>query len=106
MWSSSNCLAGLFRLIGYSMPSGGSGMVVGNSMAMLILLLGQVTNGFSLVATDIPPYIVWCAGFGEFGGGAAALGNGSSGGQAGRGKPGPRPAEALRFPHWAALARQ
>lgn len=54
-WSSSNCLAGLFRLIGSVMPS----MVVGNSVAMLILLLMMVTNGFSLVATDIPPYIVW-----------------------------------------------
>lgn len=54
-WSSSNCLAGLFRMIGYS----GSTMVMANSVAMLILLLMVVTNGFSIVRPAIPGYMIW-----------------------------------------------
>ncbi|KAL4434347.1 hypothetical protein ABPG75_000788 [Micractinium tetrahymenae] len=54
-WSSSNCLAGLFRMVGYA----GSTMVMANSVAMLILLLMVVTNGFSIVRPAIPGYMIW-----------------------------------------------
>ena len=38
-------------------------MVLANSIAMLMLLLMMVTNGFSIVYPAIPPYMVstgWC----------------------------------------------
>jgi ABC-type multidrug transport system ATPase subunit/ABC-type multidrug transport system permease subunit len=91
VWSASNCLAGMFRLIAYFTPS----MVVGNATAGIITLLLTITNaslqqnyfkkcppgvnffilfftdanfiyvsfllmqGFSIIRTSIPPYLIW-----------------------------------------------
>ncbi|KDD76344.1 ABC-2 type transporter, partial [Helicosporidium sp. ATCC 50920] len=54
-WSASNCLAGLFRLVAYFVPT----MVAANAGAGMTILLFMITNGFSIVRQDIPPYIVW-----------------------------------------------
>ncbi|KAL4527487.1 hypothetical protein Ndes2526B_g08823 [Nannochloris sp. 'desiccata'] len=55
IWSASNCLAGMFRLIAYLAPS----MVIGNASAGIIMLLLTITNGFSIIRTSIPPYLIW-----------------------------------------------
>jgi ABC-type multidrug transport system ATPase subunit len=48
IWSTSNCLAGLFRLIAYMVPS----MVLGNASAGIIMLLLTLTN-VSLISSNI-----------------------------------------------------
>ncbi|GAB4819215.1 hypothetical protein N2152v2_006261 [Parachlorella kessleri] len=54
-WTASNCLAGLVRLVAYC----SSTMVMGNSSGGLLLLVMILTNGFSIVRTSIPPYMLW-----------------------------------------------
>lgn len=54
-WSSSNCLAGQFRLIAYLTPN----MTVANAGGSIWLLLLTITNGFSIIRTSIPPYLIW-----------------------------------------------
>lgn len=54
-FSASNCLAALFRLYAY----GSKTMVVANAIAAFSLLFIMVTNGFTIIRTSIPPYIVW-----------------------------------------------
>lgn len=55
LWSSSNCLAGLFRLIAFFSPT----MIIANALGSVFLLLLMITNGFSIVRTSIPDYLVW-----------------------------------------------
>ena len=54
-WSCSNSLAGLFRLLAYVTPN----MVRANALGSLILLLLMLTNGFTIVRTSIPDYMIW-----------------------------------------------
>jgi ABC-type multidrug transport system ATPase subunit/ABC-type multidrug transport system permease subunit len=54
-FSSSNCFAALFRCFAYGAPS----MVVANSTGSFVLLILMITNGFSIVYTSIPDYVVW-----------------------------------------------
>jgi ABC-type multidrug transport system ATPase subunit/ABC-type multidrug transport system permease subunit len=54
-WSCSNCLAGVFRLLAYAMPN----MVRANALGALILLLLMLTNGFTIIRTSIPSYLIW-----------------------------------------------
>ena len=54
-WSASNSLASLFRLIAYFTPS----MVIANATGALILLFMMITNGFSIIRTSIPAYLIW-----------------------------------------------
>lgn len=54
-WSCSNCLAGLFRLLAYMSPN----MIRANALGSLILLLLMLTNGFTIIRTSIPDYLIW-----------------------------------------------
>lgn len=54
-WSCSNCLAGLFRLLAYT----SSNMIRANALGSLILLLLMLTNGFTIIRTSIPDYLIW-----------------------------------------------
>lgn len=54
-WSCSNCLAGLFRLLAYV----SSNMIRANALGSLILLLLMLTNGFTIIRTSIPDYLIW-----------------------------------------------
>eukprot|EP00887_Chlorella_sp_A99_P001837 scaffold19.g1837.t1 len=55
IWSSSNALAGLFRLVGYAARSA----VTANAFAFGALLLLILSNGFSITANSLPPWIIW-----------------------------------------------
>lgn len=54
-WSCSNALAGVFRLLAYVTPN----MVRANALGSLILLLLMLTNGFTIIRTSIPDYLIW-----------------------------------------------
>ncbi|KAI8105725.1 hypothetical protein M9434_000307 [Picochlorum sp. BPE23] len=54
-WSCSNSLAGVFRLLAYVTPN----MVRANALGSLILLLLMLTNGFTIIRTSIPDYLIW-----------------------------------------------
>jgi ABC-type lipoprotein export system ATPase subunit len=54
-FSASNALAGVFRLIAFCVPS----MVAANAVGATALLILMLTNGFSIVRTSIPPYLIW-----------------------------------------------
>lgn len=54
-WSCSNCLAGIFRFIAYISNTMGRAVALGS----LILLLLMLTNGFTIVRTSIPEYLIW-----------------------------------------------
>ena len=54
-WSVSNSLAGVFRLLAYATPN----MVRANAFGSLILLLLLLTNGFTIIRTSIPDYLIW-----------------------------------------------
>ena len=54
-WSCSNSLAGVFRLLAYVTPN----MVRANALGALIMLLLMLTNGFTIVRTSIPDYLIW-----------------------------------------------
>lgn len=54
-WSCSNSLAGLFRLLAYATPN----MVRANALGALVLLLLMLTNGFTIIRTSIPDYLIW-----------------------------------------------
>ncbi len=54
-WSCSNTLAGVFRLLAYTTPN----MVRANALGALILLILTLTNGFTIIRTSIPDYLIW-----------------------------------------------
>lgn len=54
-WSCSNSLAGLFRLLAYMSRN----MIRANALGSLILLLLMLTNGFTIIRTSIPDYLIW-----------------------------------------------
>ena len=54
-WSCSNTLAGVFRLLAYTTPN----MVRANAFGALTLLLLTLTNGFTIIRTSIPDYLIW-----------------------------------------------
>jgi len=55
IWSASNCFAALVRMIAFFVPT----MVIGNAVGSLGLLLLVITNGFSIIRTSIPNYMIW-----------------------------------------------
>ena len=54
-WSCSNTLAGVFRLLAYTTPN----MVRANALGALVLLMLTLTNGFTIIRTSIPDYLIW-----------------------------------------------
>ena len=54
-WSCSNCLAGVFRLLAFTTPN----MVRANAFGALCLLMLTLTNGFTIIRTSIPDYLIW-----------------------------------------------
>ncbi|KAL4442124.1 hypothetical protein ABPG77_011385 [Micractinium sp. CCAP 211/92] len=55
LYSISNCMAGFYRLLAYSVKS----MIVANASGALSLLFLMITNGFSIVRGSIPVYLIW-----------------------------------------------
>ena len=54
-WSCSNSFASIFRFMAYVTPN----MTRANALGSLVLLLLMLTNGFTIVRTSIPDYLIW-----------------------------------------------
>ncbi|KAI3428353.1 hypothetical protein D9Q98_006733 [Chlorella vulgaris] len=54
-FSISNAMASFYRLIAFTVPS----MVIANAGGGVMLLFLMISNGFSIVRTSIPVYLIW-----------------------------------------------
>eukprot|EP00887_Chlorella_sp_A99_P006759 scaffold3.g6759.t1 len=54
-FSTSNCMSAIYRLIAFGVPN----MTVANATGAMALLLFIITNGFTIVRTSMPPYLIW-----------------------------------------------